>query len=60
MKKLLGPYSDLLFAVLRIVAALMFLAHGLQKFNVAMLGGFQPAVFRAHGCRVDRNDRRDS
>ena len=42
MKKLLGPYSDVLFAVLRIVAALMFLSHGLQKFNVAMLGGFTP------------------
>ena len=40
MKKLLGPYSEFLFAVLRIVAALMFLAHGLQKFNIAMLGGF--------------------
>jgi len=45
MKKLFGPYSDLLFAVLRIVAALMFLSHGLQKFNVAMLGGFQPPFF---------------
>jgi putative oxidoreductase len=42
MKGFLGKYSDLLFAVLRIVAALMFLAHGLQKFNVAMLGGFVP------------------
>jgi putative oxidoreductase len=45
MKKLLGPYSDFLFAVLRIVAALMFLSHGLQKFNVAMLGGFKPPFF---------------
>ncbi len=45
MKKLLGPYSDFLFAVLRIVAALMFLAHGLQKFNVAMVGGFNPPFF---------------
>ena len=45
MRKLLGPYSDFLFAVLRIVAALMFLAHGLQKFNIAMLGGFQPPFF---------------
>jgi len=45
MKKLLGPYSDLLFAVLRIVSALMFLSHGLQKFNIAMLGGFQPPFF---------------
>jgi putative oxidoreductase len=42
MKSFLGKYSDLLFGVLRIVAALMFLAHGLQKFNVAMLGGFTP------------------
>jgi putative oxidoreductase len=42
VKKLLGPYSDFLFALLRIVAALMFLSHGLQKFNIAMLGGFQP------------------
>jgi putative oxidoreductase len=45
MKKLLGPYSDFLFAILRIVAALMFLAHGLQKFNVAMVGGFNPPFF---------------
>ena len=45
MKKLLGPYSEFLFAVLRIVAALMFLAHGLQKFNIAMLGGFNPPFF---------------
>src|SRR5204863_5388014 len=40
MKKLLGPYSDFFFFLLRIAAALMFLAHGLQKFNIAMLGGF--------------------
>ena len=45
MKKLLGPYSDFLFAVLRIVAALMFLSHGLQKFNVAIVGGFEPPFF---------------
>jgi putative oxidoreductase len=45
VKTLLGPYSDFLFAVLRIVAALMFLAHGLQKFNIAMLGGFNPPFF---------------
>lgn len=45
MKRLLGPYSELLFAVLRIVAALMFISHGLQKFNVAMLGGFEPPFF---------------
>jgi putative oxidoreductase len=45
MKTLLGPYSEFLFAVLRIVAALMFLAHGLQKFNVAMVGGFNPPFF---------------
>jgi putative oxidoreductase len=42
MKKLLGPYSDFFFFLLRVVAALMFLAHGLQKFNIAMLGGFEP------------------
>ena len=42
MKSFLGKYSDLLFGVLRVVAALMFLAHGLQKLNVAMLGGFTP------------------
>ena len=42
MKKLLGPYSDFFFFLLRVVAALMFLAHGLQKFNVQMLGGFTP------------------
>jgi putative oxidoreductase len=45
MKKILGPYSDFLFAVLRVVAALMFLSHGLQKFNIAMLGGFNPPFF---------------
>ena len=45
MKKLLGPYSDFLFAVLRIVAALMFVSHGLQKFNIAMVGGFVPPFF---------------
>lgn len=42
MKKLLGPYSDVFFFLLRVVAGLMFLSHGLQKFNVAMLGGFVP------------------
>ena len=42
MKKLLGPYSDVFFFLLRVVAGLMFLSHGLQKFNVAMLGGFMP------------------
>ena len=42
MKTLLGKHGDLIFAALRIVAALMFLAHGLQKFNVGMLGGFTP------------------
>ena len=45
MKKLLSPYSEFFFAVLRIVAALMFLAHGLQKFNIAMVGGFNPPFF---------------
>ena len=40
MKRLLGPYSDFFFFLLRVFAALMFLAHGLQKMNVAMLGGF--------------------
>src|SRR3954470_9668238 len=42
MKKILGPYADFIFFLLRVVAALMFLAHGLQKFNVSMLGGFTP------------------
>src|SRR4029077_12768552 len=42
MKSFLGKYSDLLFFVLRVVAALMFLSHGLQKLNVHMLGGFTP------------------
>jgi putative oxidoreductase len=42
MKKLLGPYSDFIFFLLRVVAALMFLAHGLQKFNVSFVGGFTP------------------
>jgi len=42
MKTLLGRYSDVFFLLLRVVAALMFLSHGLQKFNVAMLGGFTP------------------
>jgi putative oxidoreductase len=42
MKRLLGPYSDFFFLLLRVVAALMFLSHGLQKLNVHMLGGFTP------------------
>jgi putative oxidoreductase len=42
MKRLLGPYSDFFFLLLRVVAALMFMSHGLQKLNVAMLGGFRP------------------
>ena len=42
MKKILGPYADVFFFLLRVVAALMFLSHGLQKLNVAMLGGFTP------------------
>jgi putative oxidoreductase len=45
MRKLLGPYSDFLFAVLRIVAAFMWVSHGLQKFNIAMVGGFVPPFF---------------
>jgi putative oxidoreductase len=40
MKRLLGPYADFFFFLLRVAAALMFLSHGLQKFNIAMLGGF--------------------
>ena len=44
MKTLLGKHSDLLFAALRIVAAFMFLLHGLQKFNIAMVGGFVPPI----------------
>ena len=40
MKKTLGPHSDFFFLLLRVVAALMFLTHGLQKMNVQMLGGF--------------------
>ena len=42
MKNILGKYSDVFFLLLRVVAGLMFLAHGLQKFNIAMLGGFMP------------------
>jgi len=42
MKRLLGPYAEVLFAVLRIVAAFNFLLHGLQKFNIATLHGFVP------------------
>src|SRR5262245_22395572 len=42
MKRLLGPYSDFFFLLLRVAAGLMFLAHGLQKFNVQMVGGFTP------------------
>ncbi len=42
MKTLLGRYSDFFFFLLRVAAALMFLSHGLQKFNIAMLGGFTP------------------
>jgi len=42
MKKLLGPYGDFFFLLLRVVAALMFMSHGLQKLNVHMLGGFTP------------------
>jgi putative oxidoreductase len=40
MKNILGKYSDFFFLLLRVVAGLMFLSHGLQKFNIAMLGGF--------------------
>jgi len=42
MKALLGRYSDFFFFLLRVVAAALFLIHGLQKFNIAMLGGFEP------------------
>src|SRR5438552_7812941 len=42
MKNILSKYSDFFFLLLRVVAGLMFLAHGLQKFNIAMLGGFTP------------------
>ena len=42
VKSLLGKYGDFLFLLLRVVAGLMFLSHGLQKFNIAMLGGFAP------------------
>ncbi|HVZ22429.1 MAG TPA: DoxX family protein [Vicinamibacterales bacterium] len=44
MKTLLGKYSDFFFFLLRVAAGLMFLAHGLQKFNIAMLGGFVPPI----------------
>lgn len=44
MKRLLGPYSDAFFALLRIAAAFMFLLHGLQKFNIAALNGFVPPI----------------
>ena len=36
MKSLLGKYADVFFLALRVVAALMFLSHGLQKFNIAI------------------------
>jgi putative oxidoreductase len=42
MKAFLGKHSDFFLLLLRVVAGLMFLSHGLQKFNVAMLGGFTP------------------
>ena len=42
MKNILGKYSDFFFLLLRVVAGLMFLSHGLQKFNIGMLGGFMP------------------
>jgi putative oxidoreductase len=42
LKSFLGKYGDFLFLLLRVAAGLMFLSHGLQKFNVAMLGGFAP------------------
>jgi putative oxidoreductase len=42
MKALLGRYSDFFFFLLRVVAAALFLIHGLQKFNIAMIGGFEP------------------
>src|SRR5260221_13942513 len=42
MKSILGKYGDLFFFLLRVVAPLMFLTHGLQKLNIAMLGGFTP------------------
>jgi putative oxidoreductase len=46
IKRLLGPHSDALFALLRVVAAFMFLLHGLQKFGMlGGLGGFVPPTF---------------
>jgi putative oxidoreductase len=44
MKRLLGPHSEVIFTVLRVVAAFAFLLHGLQKFNIAALNGFVPPV----------------
>ena len=44
MRRILGSHGDFLFFLLRVVAAFMFLLHGLQKFNIAMVGGFEPPI----------------
>ncbi len=43
LKKVLGPYSNEIFAVLRIVAGLMFAFHGMQKV-LGIFSEFQPPV----------------
>jgi putative oxidoreductase len=39
MNRILGPYSEYVYAVLRIVAGLMFACHGMQKV-LGWFGGF--------------------
>ena len=43
MKRLLGPFSEPLFALLRVATAFLFVCHGVQKFGyLGGLGGFVP------------------
>jgi putative oxidoreductase len=45
--KVLAPYADHAYALLRIVSGLLFLCHGLQK-HFGVLGGKQPPVGSQH------------
>jgi putative oxidoreductase len=42
MRRILGPYSEVIFAVLRVVAGLMFACHGAQKLFGAFGGQQMP------------------
>ncbi len=63
MDRLLGRYSDYIFAMARIVVAFLFMQHGLMKLfgmfgGIGESGGHGCPLFKPGGGRRDRNIRR--